>query len=88
MNQSSTGRTVHDHRCANALEQLDANLEALDLTLTPQQIASLNDASTPVLNFPADFLKQSPSYSYAGATVNGAPSDQTFLVPTDDSSRW
>jgi len=73
---------------ARTLEQLDANLKALDLTLTPEQIASLNDVSKPVLNFPADFLTHSPSYSHAGATVNGVPSQLTFLVPKDDSSRW
>ena len=73
---------------ARTLEQLDANLRALDVTLTPDQIAALDSASKPVLNFPADFLTHSPSYSHAGATVNGVPSQQTFLVPTDDSARW
>jgi hypothetical protein len=73
---------------SRTLEQLEANLKALDLTLTPEQIASLNDVSRPVLNFPADFLTHSPSYSHAGATVNGVPSQLTFLVPKDDSPRW
>ena len=73
---------------ARTLQQLDANLKALDLTLTPEQIASLNEVSKPALNFPADFLAQSPSYAHAGATVNGVPSQRTFLVPKDDSSRW
>ncbi|HEY1744637.1 MAG TPA: aldo/keto reductase [Granulicella sp.] len=73
---------------ARTLEQLDANLKALDLILTPEQIASLNEVSKPALNFPADFLVPSPSYSHAGATVNGVPSQLTFLVPQDDSSRW
>ena len=73
---------------ARTMQQLEANLKALDLTLTPEQIASLDAASKPTLNFPADFLLQSPSYSHAGATVNGVPSQLTFLVPQDDSSRW
>ncbi len=73
---------------ARTLEQLDANLKALDFTLTPEQIASLDNVSRPVLNFPADFLAQSPSIGHAGATVNGVPSQRTFLVPKDDSSRW
>jgi len=73
---------------ARTLEQLDANLKALDLALTPDQIALLDNVSKPVLNFPADFLMHSPSYGHAGATVNGIPSQQTFLVPKDDSSRW
>ena len=73
---------------ARTLEQLDANLKALDLTLTSEQIASLNNVSKPVLNFPADFLTHSPNYSHAGATVNGIPSQVTFLVPKEGSSRW
>ena len=73
---------------ARTLQQLDANLKALDLVLTPEQISSLNDASKPVLNFPADFLTQSPSISHAGATVNGTTSQTIFLVPKDDSLRW
>ena len=73
---------------ARTLTQLDANLKALDLTLTPEQIASLDNVSKPALNFPADFLTHSPSYSHAGATVNGVPSQMTFLVPKDESPRW
>jgi aryl-alcohol dehydrogenase-like predicted oxidoreductase len=73
---------------ARTMKQLDANLKALDLTLTPEQIASLNSVSKPVLNFPADFLAQSPSLAHAGATVNGVPSQLGFLVPKDESSRW
>jgi aryl-alcohol dehydrogenase-like predicted oxidoreductase len=73
---------------ARTLEQLETNLKALDLTLTPEQIASLSNPSKPVLNFPADFLTHSPSYSHAGATVNGVASQRTFLVPKDESVRW
>jgi hypothetical protein len=60
----------------------------LDLTLTPEQVASLNNVSKPVLNLPADFLVNSPSFSHAGATVNDVPSQLAFLVPKDDSFRW
>jgi hypothetical protein len=70
------------------MEQLDSNLKALDLKLTPEQIASLNDASKPTLNFPADFLQMAPSLSHGGATVNGVPSQQLFMHPKDDSARW
>jgi aryl-alcohol dehydrogenase-like predicted oxidoreductase len=73
---------------ASSLKQLEANLKALDLTLSPEQTERLDNASKPVLNFPADFLTHSPSYSHAGATVDGVPSQLTFLVPEDDKSRW
>ena len=73
---------------ASNLAQLDANLKALDLTLTSEQVQQLDDASKPVLNFPADFLTRLPSFSHAGATVNSVPSQRMFLVPEDNSSRW
>ncbi len=73
---------------ASRLEQLDRNLRALDLTLLPEQITTLNAASKPVLNFPAEFLTHSPSIAHAGATVDGVASQATFLVPKDDSVRW
>ncbi len=73
---------------AKKTEQLKANLKALDLTLTPDQISALNQASKPVLNFPADFLAQAPSFNNAGATINDIPSRLTPLVPKDDTARW
>nr|WP_321475857.1 aldo/keto reductase [uncultured Paludibaculum sp.] len=73
---------------ARTLEQLEANLKALDFTLTPEQITALDNASKPVLNFPADFLAYAPSVAQAGATVNGVPSQMTPLVPKDEGSRW
>jgi aryl-alcohol dehydrogenase-like predicted oxidoreductase len=73
---------------ARTLEQLDGNLKALDLALTPEQISSLNAVSKPALNFPADFLAVSPSFCHAGARVNGVPSHQTPAVPKDDSARY
>lgn len=70
------------------LEQLNANLKALDLTLSAEQMATLDEASKPSLNFPADFLAYAPDIAHAGATVNGVPSKATFLVPKDEGSRW
>jgi aryl-alcohol dehydrogenase-like predicted oxidoreductase len=73
---------------ARTLEQLDGNLKALDLTLTPEQITALNAVSKPALNFPADFVDLSFSFCHAGATVNGVPSHLTPAVPKDDSARY
>jgi hypothetical protein len=56
--------------------------------LAPEQITSLNTVSKPVLNFPADFLAQAPSFGHAGATVDGTPNQIVFLVPKDEISRW
>jgi aryl-alcohol dehydrogenase-like predicted oxidoreductase len=83
--QSSVRSTILG---VSSIKQLEANLKAFELTLTPEQIAALTEVSKPVLNFPADFLVPSPSFAHAGATVNGVPSQRTFLVPSDDKPRW
>jgi diketogulonate reductase-like aldo/keto reductase len=60
---------------ARRMDQLNANLAALDITLTADQVASLDALSQPTLNFSADLLKNlSLNLAHAGATVNGEPS--------------
>jgi aryl-alcohol dehydrogenase-like predicted oxidoreductase len=56
------------------LAQLQDNLAALELRLDAPDIAELDAASTPTLNFPAEFHKVAMVQSYAGLTING----QTF----------
>ncbi len=53
------------------LAQLQDNLAALELQLDAEDIAELDKASAPTLNFPADFLKIASAHSYAGMTING-----------------
>jgi aryl-alcohol dehydrogenase-like predicted oxidoreductase len=60
---------------ARRMDQLNANLAALDITLTADQVASLDALTQPMLNFPADLLKNlSLNLAHAGTTVNGEPS--------------
>jgi hypothetical protein len=60
---------------ARRVDQLNANLAALDITLTADQVASLDALTQPTLNFPAELLKNlSLNLAHAGATVNGEPS--------------
>ncbi len=74
---------------ARTMEHLDANLKALDVHLAPEQIAVLDAASKPTLNFPADFnATLSPNFAHAGATVNGVPSKLVGNVPADDTQRY
>ncbi len=74
---------------ARTMDHLLANLQALDLPLTPAQIATLNAISKPILNFPAEFnANLSPNFEHAGATVNGVPSKLVPNVPTDDAQRY
>jgi diketogulonate reductase-like aldo/keto reductase len=70
---------------ARRMDQLAANLAALDVTLSSDQIASLDALTQPTLNFPADLLRnQSLDLAHAGATVNGEPSTRPpLLLPTN-----
>ena len=57
------------------LEHLEANLAALDLMPTADQVATLDAASKPRLNYPYDLnATTARMLQYAGATVDGEPS--------------
>lgn len=74
---------------ARTIDQLEANVKALDVQLTPEQIASLDAVSKPILNFPAEFnATRSPNYAHAGATVNGEATMLFPNVPTEDAMRY
>lgn len=71
---------------ARRMEQFDANVAALDLKLSSEQIASLDVLTQPTLNFPAAFNAHfSPSLAHAGATVNGETTTILPFQPTTDS---
>lgn len=59
---------------ARRLDQLEANLTALDLTLTDAQRATLDDVSAPTLAFPASANRMASLLQFAGATVDGRTS--------------
>ena len=73
---------------ARRIDQLEQNLEALDVALTPQEVASLDKLSQPTLNFPAPFLKSAGMFMHAGATVNGETSIVWPLAPKSDAERY
>jgi aryl-alcohol dehydrogenase-like predicted oxidoreductase len=57
---------------ARTVEQLRANLASLALTLTPGQLAALDEASTPSLDFPAAINSgPGPMLGFGGTTVDG-----------------
>lgn len=56
---------------ARTMQQLEDNLAALDVSLTPEDMQALDAVSAPTLNFPAEFLGNAVKSSYAGLTVNG-----------------
>jgi aryl-alcohol dehydrogenase-like predicted oxidoreductase len=65
---------------ARRLDQLDANLAALDLRLPPEHVRALDDVSKPSLNFPANFLDGAVNFMHNGLTVNGVPSEALSLL--------
>lgn len=63
------------------LAHLEDNLQALELTLTGEQLATLDVASTPTLPFPIPFLRHAPSVYAGGTTINGEPSQIAPVLP-------
>ncbi|MGI5238019.1 aldo/keto reductase [Dactylosporangium sp. CA-139066] len=60
---------------ARRLEHLEGNLAALDVTLTPEQLAALDAASAPTLNYPAPLHGPLRAMlQFGGSTVDGEPS--------------
>ena len=57
---------------ARTLDQLRANLASLDVTLTAEHRATLDEVSTPTLPFPARFTAINAAVAFGGMTVDGA----------------
>ncbi|GAF48615.1 aldo/keto reductase [Rhodococcus wratislaviensis] len=71
---------------ARRMDQFDANLRALDVTLTDAQLTTLDEVSSPKLNFPADNNRLlAPMLQFAGATVDGRPSIVSPLLQANDA---
>jgi aryl-alcohol dehydrogenase-like predicted oxidoreductase len=73
---------------ARRLDQLDQNLAALEITLSADQVASLDALSEPTLNFPANFLKMTGMFAHNGATVNGEASMVWPMSPKSNEERF
>jgi len=56
---------------ARTLDQLKDNLAALDVRLTAEDVAELDAATTPKLNFPATILNGAYAVTYPNMSVNG-----------------
>lgn len=70
------------------VDQLDQNLAALDITLTPAHLAALAAVSEPALNFPANMLKFVGMFAHGGLSVNGAAAPVWPAAPRDDADRY
>ncbi|HEV7712793.1 MAG TPA: aldo/keto reductase [Asanoa sp.] len=73
---------------ARRLDQFRANLASLDVHLTDAQMAVLNEASEPSLNFPAENNRLlAPSLGFGGASVDGVRTTVSPLL-TVSSARY
>ena len=73
---------------ARTVDHLLDNLGALDVTLTAEQTARLDELSKPQLPFPCAFLERVPGGIQNGTTVNGVESERWSLSPTGDDDRY
>jgi aryl-alcohol dehydrogenase-like predicted oxidoreductase len=67
---------------ARTMEQLDANLAALDLKLRPGQTEALDRLTQPALNFPAGFIDRAGAFGYSGTTINGTTHPVNPMAPS------
>ncbi|WP_433244380.1 aldo/keto reductase [Streptosporangium sp. CA-135522] len=65
----SRSRIVHPIVGARDADQLRDNLAAADLTLPPESIARLEEATGFALGFPADFIAQTSPWVFGSALV-------------------
>jgi aryl-alcohol dehydrogenase-like predicted oxidoreductase len=73
---------------ARTLEQLEDNLAALDLRLTPAQLAELERLTAPQLNFPFQFVKNAAAFSSSGTIINGVVAGANPLTPKSEQERY
>jgi aryl-alcohol dehydrogenase-like predicted oxidoreductase len=65
---------------ARRLAQLEDNVQALDVKLTPQELAHLAEKTKPALGFPATMQPMFPAIHNGGTTVNGVYGEPSSFV--------
>jgi aryl-alcohol dehydrogenase-like predicted oxidoreductase len=68
---------------ARSNKQLEDNIAALDLKLSPSQLEKLSQVSEPELDFPAEFIKNSSAFRNPLTTINGENGPENPLVPRE-----
>lgn len=64
------------------MEHLDDNVQALEVTLTAEQVRQLDAVSAPQLPFPIPFLQGAPGVYAGGTTINGEASQVSPILPS------
>jgi aryl-alcohol dehydrogenase-like predicted oxidoreductase len=73
---------------SRTLEQLDANLPAVDLQLRTEHFAALEEVSRPKLNWPGDIWDNVGSTGYGGTTINGRSFPVNPRAPKSEAERY
>lgn len=73
---------------ARTMAQLEDNLGALAVELSPEDVARLDELSAPTLPFPCDFLEGVRTCIHGGTTINGESRPPWPLAPEGDHDRW
>jgi aryl-alcohol dehydrogenase-like predicted oxidoreductase len=73
---------------ARTMEQLEDNVGALDVQLSPAHLAKLDELSKPKLNFPADFIANGAPFVHGGTTINGRSVPPWPMAPKNDAERY
>jgi aryl-alcohol dehydrogenase-like predicted oxidoreductase len=66
---------------ARTMDQFEDNVQAIDVTLTAQQVGVLDAVSAPQLPFPIPFLRLASGVYSGGTTINGEPSQILPVLP-------
>lgn len=72
---------------ARTMEQLIDNIKSLNVSLTPEQVARLDEITRPTPIFPQSFLPGTCSVYQGGTTINGEACDPWPLAPRTDTER-
>ncbi len=72
---------------ARTMKQLDDNLAALEVALSPEQVAALDEVSAQPQAFPFDFISNVKTAIQNGTTVNGEARPVWPLSPQSDGER-
>ena len=73
---------------ARTLEQLEANVKALDLALPADAVAGLEAKTAPALEFPFHFLEFTKGFWGGGTRINGRDLGSFDLAPQSDAERY
>lgn len=73
---------------ARRLDQLEDNLACLDIELPDDILQRLDEATTPTLPFPINFVNNMDSFYANGTTINGRSSDFFGMSPEGDADRY